>query len=65
MVKEGFCSRDSKSLKDRGYLHLYSAIDKETFKLEVERKIKEIQQSFERILKKFEKDIDKVLDFIE
>ena len=61
LVKQGIVMKDSRTIKDGGYYHVYSAIDKETFKLEVERKIKDIQEGFTRILKKFENDIDKVL----
>jgi predicted transcriptional regulator len=62
LVSVGICAKDTKTLKDGGYYHIYSAVDKETFKLAVEMKIKEVQQSFDRILKKYEEDIGKLLE---
>lgn len=61
LVALGICEKDSKTLKDGGYYHIYNSVDKETFKLELERRIKEVKESFDRILKKCEEDIDKVV----
>jgi predicted transcriptional regulator len=45
-------------MKGGGYYHAYGAIDVKSFKIITERKEKEIQQSFDRLLKRFEHDID-------
>src|SRR6476661_3264503 len=36
LVNIGICIKDTKTLKDGGYYHIYSAVDNETFKLAVE-----------------------------
>src|SRR5690242_12065168 len=51
------CTKETRTVKGGGYYHLYAAIDIETFKLVTERRIKEIKESFDRILKKFEEDL--------
>jgi predicted transcriptional regulator len=53
--------KETKSLREGGHYHVYSAVDKETFKKETERRVKELQESFARILRKFENDLDKTL----
>ena len=61
MVNEGICVKETRSMKEGGYYHEYGAIDVETFKLETEKRIKDIQTSFERLIKKFEDDIQHML----
>ena len=39
-----------------------SAISREIFKLETEKRVKELEQSLRRILKKFEDDLEIMLD---
>ena len=48
-------------MKEGGYYHEYRAIDIESFKLETEKRVKDIQTSFERLIKKFEDDIQQML----
>ena len=45
-------------MKGGGYYHTYGAIDVKSFKTIIERKVKEIQQSFDRLLRRFEHDLD-------
>jgi predicted transcriptional regulator len=61
LVGLGICMKETKSIKEGGYYHLYSAVDIETFKMETERRVKDIEQSFHRILKKFEEDLEKMI----
>jgi predicted transcriptional regulator len=61
LVNLGICVKEAKTIEGGGYYHVYSAVDTKTFKMETEKRIKELQSSFDRILKKFEDDIDSVL----
>lgn len=61
LVNLGICTKDAMTLEDGGYYHVYAAVDIKTFKLETEKRIKELQSSFERILKRFEDDIENML----
>jgi len=60
LVGLGIC-KETKTLKEGGYYHAYSAIDIESFKLETEKRVKELEDSFHRLLKKFEEDIGKAI----
>ena len=61
LVTLGLCVKDTKTIKEGGYYHVYSAVDMQTFKLETERKVKELQRSLDRLLKKFEDDMHKAI----
>ena len=54
LVSLGLCVKETKTIKDGGYFHVYSVVDVETFKKETERKVKDLQKSLDRLLKKFE-----------
>jgi predicted transcriptional regulator len=54
LVSLGLCVKETKTIKDGGYFHVYSVVDMETFKKETERKVKDLQKSLDRLLKKFE-----------
>jgi predicted transcriptional regulator len=58
LVGSGIAIKETRTLRGGGYYHIYSAIDVETFRLQTERKVKEIKESFDRILKKFEDDVN-------
>jgi len=62
LVKAGICNKESKTMKDGGYYHVYSAIDIETFKLETQKRVKELKDGLDRILKRFEQDMDKAIE---
>jgi hypothetical protein len=51
----------TKTLKEGGYYHAYSGIDIESFKMETEKRVKELEDSFHRLLKKYEEDIGKAI----
>lgn len=61
LVNLGICIKEAKAIEEGGYFHVYSAVDIKTFKMETEKRIKELQLSFDRILRKFEEDIEGVL----
>ncbi|MFZ0695969.1 MAG: MarR family transcriptional regulator [Nitrososphaeraceae archaeon] len=61
LVTLGICIKETKTMKGGGYYHTYGAIDVKSFKIITERKVKEIQQSFDRLLKRFEHDLDQQL----
>jgi predicted transcriptional regulator len=61
LVSLGLVVKDTKTIKDGGYFHVYSAVDRETFKRETERRVKELQKSLDRLLKKFESDMQKAI----
>jgi predicted transcriptional regulator len=61
LVDLGICNKETKTLKEGGYYHVYGAIDIESFKMETEKRIKELEDSFHRLLKKFEEDIGKAI----
>jgi predicted transcriptional regulator len=62
LVRMGICNKEAKTIKDGGYYHVYSAIDVETFKLETQRKVNELKEGLDRILKKFEQDMNKAIE---
>jgi predicted transcriptional regulator len=61
LVNSGICIKETRTLKDGGYYHVYSAVDTKTFKMETEKRVKELQASFDRILRKFEHDIESMV----
>ena len=48
-------------MKEGGYYHAYSAIDMESFRMETEKRVKELHESFDRLLRKFEDDMEKAI----
>ena len=61
LVGLGICVKETKTLKEGGYYHAYSAIDIESFKIETEKRVKELEDSFRRLLRKFEEDMGKAI----
>jgi predicted transcriptional regulator len=61
LVNLGICNKEAKTQKGGGLYHLYSAIDMQIFKMETEKKVKELEASFRRILKQFEEDMDNMV----
>jgi predicted transcriptional regulator len=62
LVKAGICNKETKTIKDGGYYHIYSPIDIETFKLETQKRVNELKEGLDRILKKFEQDMNKAIE---
>jgi predicted transcriptional regulator len=61
LVSLGIVTKETRTVKEGGAYHVYSAIDIETFKSETERRVKDLEKSFHRILKKFEGDIEEMM----
>jgi predicted transcriptional regulator len=61
LVGLGICIKDTKTLKEGGYYHAYSAVDMESFRMETEKRVKELHESFDRLLRKFEDDMEKAI----
>jgi predicted transcriptional regulator len=61
LVDLGICNKETKTLKEGGYYHAYSGIDIESFKMETEKRVKELEDSFHRLLRKFEEDMAKAI----
>ena len=53
LVGLGLCIKDTKTIKEGGYYHVYSVVDMKTFKMETERRVRDLQNSLERLLIKF------------
>jgi predicted transcriptional regulator len=62
LVKAGICNKETKTMKEGGYYHVYSSIDIETFKLETQKRVNELKGGLDRILKKFEEDMNKAIE---
>src|SRR5918995_752006 len=61
LVTLGLCVKETKTIKEGGYYHVYSVVDMETFKIETERRVRDLQKSLDRLLKKFEDDMQKAI----
>jgi predicted transcriptional regulator len=61
LVSLKICIKDAKTLQEGGYYHVYSATDIQTLKMETEKRVKELKESFDRLLTKFEHDINKAI----
>jgi predicted transcriptional regulator len=61
MVNLRICEKETKTLKEGGWYHVYKAIDVAAFKMETEKRVKEIKESFDRLMKRFESELDKII----
>lgn len=61
LVGLGICTKETRTLKEGGYYHAYSGIDIESFKIETEKRVSELEDSFHRLLRKFEEDLGKAI----
>jgi predicted transcriptional regulator len=64
LVGLGICTKETKGIKEGGYHHLYSAIDIKTFKMQTEKKVKELEASFHRLLRKFEENMQEIISSV-
>ena len=64
LVGLGICVKETKTIKEGGYYHVYSAIDIKSFKIQTENKVKEIEASFHRILRKFEDNMQEIISSV-
>jgi len=61
LVTLGLLVKETRTIKDGGYFHVYSAVDRKTLEKETERRVKELQKSLDRLLKKFESDMQEAI----
>ena len=61
LVTLGLAIKETKTIKEGGYYHVYSAVDMETFKKETVRKVGDLQKSLDRLVKKFESDMQEAI----
>jgi len=62
MEASGVCTREVRNLKGGGYFYLYSANDLKTIKKHARQKIRELHISLDRILRRFEDDLNLVIN---
>lgn len=65
LANQRIVSKETRTLKERGYYHVYASIDRESFKIETEKRITELKKSLDRLLKNFEVDLDRALQSLE
>ncbi|MGH9923864.1 MAG: hypothetical protein ACRD5J_02620 [Nitrososphaeraceae archaeon] len=58
LVIQHIVTKETRTMKERGYFHAYASIDKRTLKIETENRVTEIKNNFNRLLKHFEDDLD-------
>jgi predicted transcriptional regulator len=61
LVSLGIVTKETRSIQEGGYYHVYGVIDTESFKIETEKRVKELERGVHRILKKFEKDLENMM----
>jgi predicted transcriptional regulator len=60
LVNERVVHKETRTLKERGYYHIYRSVDHQSLKTETEKRIAEILKSFNRLLSNFEVDLEKI-----
>jgi predicted transcriptional regulator len=58
MAALGLCIKETRSIKEGGYYHVYSAADAGTIKKNTKQRVEEIRTSIDNILKKFDDDLN-------
>jgi predicted transcriptional regulator len=61
LANQRIVSKETRTLKERGYYHVYASIDKESFKIETQKRMADLKKSLDRLLKNFEVDLDTTL----
>jgi predicted transcriptional regulator len=61
LVGLGFSTKQTRTLKQGGYYHVYEAADVNTIEKNVDQRITEIETSLNRIKRKFRADIKKIV----
>ena len=64
LVSLGICVKETRTIKEGGYFHVYSAIDLKTFRMVTEQKVKELEATFHRLLRRFEDNLQDVVESI-
>ena len=61
LASKGIVRKETRPLKERGYYHMYSSIDRANLKANIQNRVAEIKKSLDVLLKSFEFDLDKTL----
>jgi predicted transcriptional regulator len=61
LVNHRIVSKETRTLKERGYYHVYASIDKGSLKIETEKRIADVKKSIDRLLRNYEVDLDMAL----
>lgn len=64
LVGLGICIKETRTIREGGYFHVYSAIDMKTFRMVTEQEVKELEATFHRLLRKFEDNIQDIVESI-
>jgi len=59
LVSNQLCYKETRTIKDGGYYHIYSAVEIPKIKMQAETRVEEITTSLGRMLRNFESDIRK------
>jgi predicted transcriptional regulator len=62
LVSLGLCIKEVRTLQNGGYYHIYTTIDVKACKAEAQKRVNELQASLFRILRKFENEIEKIME---
>lgn len=57
LVSLGFCTKETMTLKEGGYYHLYSVSSIDAIEKVTEHRVRQIQQALDMLMKKFRQDI--------
>lgn len=57
LVSLGFCTKETMTLKEGGYYHLYSVSSIDTIERITEQRVREIQRALDLLMRKFRQDI--------
>lgn len=57
LVSLGFCTKETMTLKEGGYYHLYSVSSIDVIEKATERRVREIQEALDVLMRKFREDI--------
>ena len=61
LASKGIVRKETRPLKERGYYHMYSSIDRANFKMNTQNRVADIKKSLDRLLKSFEPDLERTL----
>jgi predicted transcriptional regulator len=62
LVSIGICNKETRTLREGGHYHLYSMIPLSIFKKETEKRVRDLEESIHKVLKRFEKDVDEMVN---
>jgi predicted transcriptional regulator len=60
LVSLGICNKETRVLRGGGIYHVYSLIPTPSFKKETERRVRELDESIRKILRRFEDEMEEI-----